>query len=299
MYKITYAILAGSLLLWVGCTNSNHQSNEAKIDATIDTTTEVTLEVTGNAEEDILFYNMLYPMEMGAIIDNRSTYFNSNLLNPLNNLMNYNESSKRALALGVYGANLSYLWGFNQSQQALSYFAAIKQLAADLGIPNDYITTSANKAEMYSDNIDTLVNIAKKAYYECDAYLVNSNQQELAVLVMLGGWVETMHTALILYNQPNSRMACKIISQKYSLTSLLNMLFQQPENIVLANYINKLIPLMEEFDRLQNQYFSTHLKVDTLNKTITFNATTELELNPDEFKQLKEMVVELRTVVIQ
>jgi hypothetical protein len=299
MFNYTHLLLAGCLLLMEGCSNRNNQTDQDKLDVTLDTTTGVTLELSGNAEEDILFYNMLYPIDLGVLIDKRNTYFNSNLLNPLNNIIHYNESSKRALALGVYGADLSYLWGFNQSQQALSYFAAIKQLANDLGLPYEYVSSTANKAEMYTDNIDTLVSIARRAYYDCDTYLIKSNQQDLAVLVLLGGWIETMHTALHLYNQPNSRMACKIISQKYALTSLLNLLYQQPENMVITNYSNKLIGLLEEFDRLQNNYFTDHLDVDTLNKTITFNATKELELNPDEFKLLKDIVTEIRTQIIQ
>jgi hypothetical protein len=281
-----------------GCTNRSNNSGQDKLDVTLDTVTDVTLKLSGDAEEDILFYNMLFPIDLGVIIDKRNVIYNSNLLNPLSNFANYNESSKRALALGVYGADLSYLWGFQQAQQALWYFTAIKKLANDMGIPNEYVSNSASKAEMYIENIDTLVNLARNAYYDCDAYLIKSNQQDLAVLVLLGGWIETMHTALNLYTEPNSRMACKIISQKYSLTSLLNLLFQQPDNVVITKYSNELITLLEEFDRLQNLYFTDQLEIDTLNKTITFTASKELELKPDALKQLKELIVGLRELII-
>jgi len=298
MFKATPAIIVFWLLFLLSCTNrSNHQEQD-KLDVTLDTATDVTLKLSGDAEEDILFYNMLFPIDLGVIIDKRNVTYNSNLLNPLTNFANYNESSKRALALGVYGADLSYLWGFRQAQQALSYFMVIKKLANDMGIPNEYVTNSASKAETYIENIDTLVNLAKNAYYECDAYLIKSNQQDLAVLVLLGGWIETMHTALNLYTEPNSRMACKIISQKYSLTSLLNLLYQHPENVVVTKYSNELITLLEEFDRLQNLYFTDQLEIDTLNKTITFTASKELELNPDEFMQLKELITVIRKLII-
>ncbi len=299
MLNTTHSIFVFCLLFLLGCTNRSSNSGEDKLDVSIDTATGVTLELSGNAEEDIIFYNMLYPIDLGVIIDKQSTNYNSNLLNSLNNITNYNESSKKALALGVYGADLSYLWAFQQAQQALSYFTAIKQLADGLGIPNEYVSITANKAELYNDNIDSLVNIARKTYVECDAYLIKSKQEDLAVLVLLGGWIETMHTLLNLYTHPNSRMACKIISQKYSLSSLLNLLYQQPDNAFIAKYSNDLYNLLEEFDRLQNIYFKNNLEIDTLNKTVTFNATEELELKPDEFKRLKDLTGDLREVIIR
>ncbi len=299
MFKFINIAFAFLVLFILGCTNDKNNASKNNIDINLDSTIELTLELSSELEEDIIFYNMLYPIDLGVLIDKRNSYYNSNLLNPLNNISKYNESSKMALALGVYGADLSYLWVFKQAQQALSYFTAIKQLAGDLGIPNEYVSISANKAEMYTDNIDTLVNIARKAYYDCDVYLIEQNQQDLAVLVLLGGWIETMHTAINLYTQPNNRMACKIISQKYSLTSLLNLLYEQPDNLYIANYSNKLAVLLEEFDRLQNNHFSDHLAIDTLNKTITFNASKKLDLNPEEFDILKEEIVELRKLIIQ
>ncbi len=284
----------------LSCTSKNNSNklDQDKIDAATDSSIELILQVSGEVEEDVIFYNMLYPIDLGVLIDKRNSYYNSTLLNPLNNISKYNESTQRATALGVYGADLSYLWVFKQGQQALSYFTAIKQLADDLGIPEEYVDISANKAEMYTDNIDTLIHIARQAYYACDKYLIERDQQDLAVLVLLGGWVETMHTAVFLYTHPNSRMACKIISQKYSLASLLNLLYKQPDNALLTVYGNKLNDLLEEFDRLQNIHFSDQLVIDTLRKTITFNSTKELEISPEEFEQLKSQITEIRELII-
>jgi hypothetical protein len=299
MFKTTHVILVFCLLFLFGCLSRSNNSDQDKLDVSLDTPKSVTLKLSDDVEEDILFYNMLYPMDLGVIIDKRNANYNSDLLNPLTNSSNYAESSKKALAMGVYGADVSYLWGFNQEQQALAYFMAVKYLALDMGIPNEYVNSSANKAEMYNDNMDSLVNIARQAYYDYDSYLIKSNKQDLAVMVLYGGWIETMHIALNLYTQPNSRMACKIISQKYSLSSLLNLLYQQADDVFISNYSTELINLLGEFDRLQNAYFSDNLEIDTVHKTITFITSATLELNPDEFKHLKELIGELRELIIR
>lgn len=297
IHRIIFILLVSVL---AGCSSNQNKNAEeiADLDVNVDSN-EITLKLSGNTEEDVIFYNLLYPIDMIAVIDKKDSYYNSNLINPLNNISNYTQSNQMALALGVYGADLSYLWIFNQSQQALSYFTGIKQLAGELGIAGDFMTLSAVKAEKYTDNIDTLVNIARKTFYYCDNYLNRNDQSDLAVLILLGGWIESMHAAVELYKSPNNKMACKIISQKYSLTSLLNLLNRQESNQTVLNYTMKLIDILNEFDRLQNEYLSDNLKIDTASKSITFAMSTKTLMQPDDIGELKRMIVELRKDIIQ
>ena len=88
--------------------------------------------------EDIVFYNLFSPVDLTYLISKSSSYYNSSLINPLNNITNYTNSVQLALNLGVYGADFSYLTMFNQSQQAYSYISAIQQVAQELGIPQEY-----------------------------------------------------------------------------------------------------------------------------------------------------------------
>jgi len=300
MFKKSLIIFISTAAIFTSCsTKINSETNDiADLEVSLDSN-EITLKLSGNTEEDVIFYNLLYPIDMIAVIDKKDSYYNSNLINPLNNISNYTQSHQMALALGVYGADLSYLWIFNQSQQSLSYFVGIKQLASDLGISGDFMTMSAVKAEKYTDNIDTLVNIARKTFYHCDNYLNKNNQPDLAVLILLGGWIESMHAAVELYKTPNNKMACKIISQKYSLASLLNLLNRQENNETVLKYTPILIDILNEFDRLQNEFLSDNLKIDTATKSITFALTTNILMQPVELKELRRMIGGIRAEIIR
>lgn len=290
------------LLLFVpllACNNSKvNNAESSQLEVEVDANIGMSIELSDNAEEDVIFYNLLYPIDLGVVIDKRGSYFNSKLLNPLNNISNYQDSRQIALALGVYGANLSYLWVFDQSQQALSYFTAIKQLAYDLGIPDNYVKISAVRAEKYSDNIDSLVSIARESYHGCDDYLRSSDNGDLAVLILLGGWVETLHISLNLYQQPNDRMALKILSQKYSLASLITLLNQHPSNDYLVKFNKDLFLLLNAFDDLQNKHLSDQLIIDTLKKKITFQTNGSLIIESDEFNELRRLIDDLRDELV-
>lgn len=296
--KITF--IGVVLLAVISCNSTTKDSaSNAILEVTVDSSISISVDVSSNSDEDVIFYNMLYPIDLGSVIEKSNSYFNSTLLNPLNNVSNYQESGGMALALGVYGADLSYLWVFNQSQQALSYFTAIKQLSFDIGIPNDYVKLSATKAELYTDNVDSLVSIARKAYYGCDEYLMNSGKEDLAVLILLGGWIETMHTAFSLYKNPNAHMSLKILSQKYSLASLYNLLNQYPNNDYIVRFGPKLVAMLIEFGNLQNKHLSNQLVLDTVNKTVSFSSNSDLSITDSDFVDLRAMVEELRNEIIE
>lgn len=288
-----------SIVFIFSCGNNKIDIKDTNdFNAEMDSDMAESIELSEKAEEDIIFYNLLYPVDLGVVIDKKGSFFNSSLLNPLNNISNYQDSRQIALALGLYGADLSYLWVFKQSQQALSYFTAIKQLAYEIGIPEGSIKISAVRAESYADNIDSLVSIARESYRSTDEYLVSANKQELAVLILLGGWVETLNTSLHLYLQPNERMALKILSQKYSLTSLINLMSQNASGEILDTYSESLFNLLGEFDMLQNKYLNDQLELDTINRSIRFRSEGDLQIAPSEFDELKLIVKDLRNSMI-
>lgn len=289
-------LLLVALVFMFSCRTRHNRNNEINFDP--DTVSVNTVPISPDLEEDIIFYNLLYPIDMGKIIDKRTTIFNSTLLNPLNNINKYNTSAQKAIALGIYGADLSYLWIFDQSQQALSYFATIKQLADDLNIPLDYISSSSAKAENNTQSIDSLVSIARQAYYDSDKYLNENDHNDLAVLILLGGWVETMHIATHLYFEPHPKMAGKIISQKYSLTSLINLMYNQPSEQIIHDFMPEFNKLLDEFDNLGQNYLSDYIIVDTVKKTIIFNDVLDIEVEPNELDQIKSAIGTVRAKMI-
>jgi len=250
-------------------------------------------------QSDVVFYNLFSPVDLSKIIDNKNSYFNSSFINPINNITKYTDSYKVALNLGVYGADLSYLWAFEQTQQAITYIAAIKHLTDKMGIPADFVDFTVSSAESSTNELDSLILLARDAYQATDRYLKGSERENAAALILVGGWVETLYIALNLYKEPNPALAGKIISQKYSLNSLILVIHNYQDDIKMAEYILLLKKLNEAFQKIESKLKPNDIQIDTVNKVISISETSNLQIEPEEFKELLEQISRIRAHIIE
>ena len=127
---------------------------------------------------------MLTELEVGYIIG---------ISNPVENAKNYFSSTTRAINLGVYGADLSYVTLYNMQQEVINYLNAIRTLSNELNMSKIYNEDLYENIKANYDNRDELVTILTAAFNETYAYLSENDQQQLALLVVGGAWVEGMY----------------------------------------------------------------------------------------------------------
>src|SRR5450759_2013530 len=126
---------------------------------------------------------MLTELEVGYIIG---------ISNPVENTKKYFSSTRRAINLGVYGADLSYTTLYNIQQEVINYLTAIRSLANELNMSKVYNEELYEKIKQNFDNRDELVKILTGAFTVSYTYLSENDQQPLALLVVGGAWVEGM-----------------------------------------------------------------------------------------------------------
>jgi hypothetical protein len=127
---------------------------------------------------------MLTELEVGYIIG---------ISNPVENTKKYFSSTKRAINLGAYGADLSYATLYNIQQEVINYMNAIRSLSNELNMSKIYNEELYEKMKENFDNRDVLVKILTSAFNDTYAYLSENDQQPLALLVVGGAWVEGMY----------------------------------------------------------------------------------------------------------
>ena len=127
---------------------------------------------------------MLTDLEVGYIIG---------ISNPVENVKKYFIQTKRAINMGVYGADLSYATLYNMQHMVLNYLTAIKSLSTELNMSKIYNAALYDSIRMNVDNKDELVNILTNAFNDTYVYLADNDQQPLALLVVGGAWVEGMY----------------------------------------------------------------------------------------------------------
>ncbi len=284
------------IIIFISCRNekkNNVTLNENAIKS--DTLSSVPI----SSQEDVVFYNLFSPVDVANLVDNRTAYYNSSVINALNHITQYNTSSQMALNVGIYGADLSYLWIFHQSQQALSYLSAIQHLTDKLEIPRHFIDLTMELVESSAQNTDTLIAIARKTYAETNRFLTESHREHTSTLILLGGWIESMYITLNMYQGPDIKLTSKILSQKFSLLSLMNLIENNPEDPSLAPYLQQLKILEACFSGLESKFSPESIMIDTVNKKILVQENGLQNASPANFSELKDQIQKIRNNMVK
>jgi hypothetical protein len=180
----------------------------------------------------------VYPLPTSAqvikLLTELEVGYNLGISNPVDNAKKYYTSPKRAINLGVYGADLSYATLYNMQQEVINYMSAIRTIANDLNMSKIYNAPLYDSIKKNFDNRDRLVKILTAAFDETYAYMSENDQQNLALLVVGGAWVEGMY------------LTTEVNDAAYSVAGISKVLIEQKKSFDLFLDITK--PYMEDKD---------------------------------------------------
>jgi hypothetical protein len=186
---------------------------------------------------------MLSELEVGYILG---------IANPVANARKYLTSSTKAVNMGVFGADLSYATLYNIQQEVLNYLDAIRSLANELNMSKIYDETLYDRIQKNFDNRDELVNILTEAFNNTYEYLSENDQQNLALLVVGGAWVEgmylTTHVSEAAYQVAG--ISKVLIEQKESFDLFLDITKPYLDDPNVREFVDKLEPIRKVYSGL-------------------------------------------------
>ncbi len=144
-------------------------------------------------------------MQTSMLIQKTGAKYSGEFLNSPKNLNNYNTNFKKALNLGVYGADVGYVTVYDQSQDALKYMSAIRKLSDDLGISGAFSESMLKRFEANFGKKDSLMSMIGAAYRSSDAFLKTNDRNDVGGLVLVGGWVESLYFSTQIAKNSNSQ----------------------------------------------------------------------------------------------
>ncbi len=184
------------------------------------------------------------------------------ITNPVENSKKYFSSSARAINVGVYGADLSYATIYNQQQAVIDYLSAIRSLANELNMSKIYDENLYNEIKNNFDKRDTLVNILTNAFNNTYAYLIQNDQQPLALLVVGGAWVEgvwlTTQVSDAAYQYEG--ISKVLLEQKKSLDQYLEITQPYMNNQTVSDFVKTLDPVKKVYDGIGTSLTEQNIK---------------------------------------
>lgn len=177
-------------------------------------------------------------------------------VNPVQNIEKYTTSSRKAINLGVYGADLGYLNIFSVSENTNDYLETIDQLAKELDLNLVFTREVYDNILALKNNQDSLAHYLSIVFTKADIYLIDNSQQQISALVIAGGWIESFYLLCTTYSQYKTKEIKNLIfQQKFVLENLIKCLAPYYESsLELQELIDNLVELAYDFDMLDFKY---------------------------------------------
>jgi len=194
---------------------------------------------------------VVYPLptsfEVTEMLNRIEAAYIFSLCNPPENIDNNITEKEKALALGVYGADLSYSSTYNQKQRILEYMNVSKKLLEELDIAAAVDANIIEEIENAENDKDKLVDIITNSFYSTYMYLHNNDREPVSLLIMTGSWVEALYIATHISDETfdNKEMVTIIMNQKEHLTKLMSLLKTYKDNPAVSEVIEVLSPLAD------------------------------------------------------
>lgn len=268
---------------------------EAVVEQEVVPTTEI-LERAEKAQ--LVFKTIPSPLETVTLFKEAGVGYNSNLTSPVENVRNYTESAKKAINLGVYGADLSFANMFDQTQESMFFMNCAKILADGLGVTSAFSVETMERLETNMNNRDSLLILVNDAFWITDAHLKENGQDHISTLIIAGGWVEGLYIGASSINpeNPSKAMMQRVADQKYSLNNLIELL-DTFENEDLITFSNQLKELQKVYDKIGLKKGKTSVKNNGGSYTIaggnelTFDSTIIAEITA-EIKKIRNEIIQ-------
>jgi len=250
MNRIFLALLL-SLFILSSCGSDDANKNIAS-DADFNIPDSVLQEkppqISDNSMGDLI-QNISSPIEMASLIKDAGSKFSPELLASTKNVDNYATSFKRAINLGVFGADLGYLNLYEQTRFTIDYLSAIKTLSNGIHVGQFFDFKLLKDLATAGNDIDSLMFVATQSFNNIDKYLKQNNRSNISVLIITGVWLEGMYFATqINAENPTKEVADRIIEQKNVLNNLFLVLNQYKGSEEFNNMINLLGKLKEYYE---------------------------------------------------
>ena len=287
------AIGFASLLVATSCGGDKPKEEENNNENVVDTDTAKTAVLNVGGE----LFSVPSPIQTAMLIQKSGVVYDKAILNVSNKANTYTNDFMRSLNLGIYGADLGYVSMYNQTQDAIGYLAAVKQLADKLGVSAAFDTGTMKRIETNIANKDSMLVLVGIVYRASDAYLKTNKRTEVSSLILAGGWIESMHFSITAYNAKQSNeIKYRIAEQKQALGSIIKLLASNttPDAIELGKQLSD---LSKVYDGIQFKYTFVEPTTDSLKKMTYINSTNEVIVSKEQIDQISAKIKEIRNKI--
>jgi len=300
MSRTLHLLLSGIALF--GLWSCSGEESSDTLDATNPTNDTLSVEVLDRiTKTQKIFYSIPSPIEMATLLKKTGARYDYTYLNDPVSSDAFNTTTKQALNLGIYGADLSYTSIYNESGESILYMKATRTLADKLNVSAAIDDRLAERIEQNIEIQDSMITLISEVYWNLDGYLKEGDRNYISALMVAGGWTEGLYlTTRLLDQSPQSpEVRTHLAEQKQALKNLVSLLEQYESEKNIAVTLSDMRSLDTIFDQVEvNLQASTPIK-DPETGVTDFGGSNEIVMTDEVLNQIRVKTEEIRGRMIQ
>jgi hypothetical protein len=180
--------------------------------------------------------------------------------------------------------------------------SVVKKLSEQVGILNSLNKTLFERIEKNTENRDSLIFLISDIYKEIDSYLSENDQQDIGILIITGGWIESVYllTQIAKINN-NPEVIARIGEQKTPLNNIILLLepYFNTKSSEFDTLFEDLTNLAIYFDAIEENYTYKQPETKPDEKLTIIHSTTTYNISDEDLAEITKKVEEIRTWVIK
>lgn len=253
-----------------------------------------------NTNFDGKIFSIPSPILTMLLLKKVSPAFQPELLHSVSKADSYQTEQKRALMLGVYGADLGYASIYQDKIKIMDYLVTVEKITNSLGLEASFNKEFIERYQKNAENSDSMMHIISDAFRNVDLFLKNGNRKSVSALILAGGWIESMHFATTLAQKSdNVELTERIAEQKQTLTTLISLLDERNKQGANDEIISLLKELNVEFEKIQVNYEYREPETDAKKKLTVLKHDVSFEVSKEVLSAISKKMNVIRQHIIE
>lgn len=243
------------------------------------------------------------PLEFADELIDKNVKFEKEMIAPNKSSDEFIGLSSKAIVMGVYGTDLSYINIMNQNLLATQYYSNIVGLAEDLRVDQFFNLSTIEELKRNEGNKEKLLGIIRSNYRDIHKFLEDQDRDHLSLLMLYGSWLESLYITIGSHREEGIDLREMIGEQKITINKLIAALSSTREGKDdIYSAIGDLRGLKNIYDEVEivYEYDESYLSnVEEGNEVdIIDDSTKTIHITEETISHIEAYVAELRNKVM-
>jgi hypothetical protein len=291
-----------TILALTSCRTCSSGGNDKEFDIPQDLLNDDVPNVVISSEVINEMVNVSSPIETAALIKSLKIPFNRDYLASTKYASNYSTNFKKALGLGIYGADMGYLNMYGNTSIVLDYLATVNSLADGLQVGQFFDFSTLKRIATNKENLDSLMLISQQSFNKIDGYLKETNRSSLSVVIIAGVWIEGLYLSTrVAESSKHERIFETIGEQKVIMSSLMVLLDIYKSDPNIAKLISDFEDIRALYKDVKITYEIGEPTTVEKNGVITFlsNDKQTVNMSDETLKAIISKVQKVRNQIVE